>query len=81
MIFGIENQSLKEQLDEFHKDLPEGISEEKRRIGAFPHLGKYAAAAAAILLAIALLWCIVCLKTSVCTRNILRQILVYQRDE
>lgn len=55
LILGIENQSLKEQLDGFHEDLPKGISEEKRRVGAFPHLGKYAAAAA-ILLAIALLW-------------------------
>lgn len=55
LILGIENQSLKEQLDVFHEDLPKKISVEKRRVGAFPHLGKYAAAAA-ILLAIAFLW-------------------------
>ena len=55
LILGIKNQSLKEELDGFHEDLPIRKVKDKRRIGAFPHLGKYTAAAA-ILLAIALLW-------------------------
>lgn len=35
LILSIEYQSQKEQLDEFHKDLPEGISEEKEALAHF----------------------------------------------
>ncbi|MGC1471498.1 MAG: tetratricopeptide repeat protein [Psychroserpens sp.] len=55
LILGIENQSLKEQLDVFHEGLPEGISEEKRGSFTFPNLKIYVSAAV-ILLAVALLW-------------------------
>ncbi|MGZ0016318.1 tetratricopeptide repeat protein [Yeosuana sp. AK3] len=45
LLLGIETQSLKEQLDEFHKDVPLPISKHRSTKFKFWQFGKYAAAA------------------------------------
>jgi tetratricopeptide (TPR) repeat protein len=56
MLFGIEAQSLKEQLDEFHDEIPktntEGISKQKVRFLRYSKI----AAAAAIIIAVGSIW-------------------------
>lgn len=54
LLLGVENQSLKERLDEFHKDIPLATPENQAASG-FPHWRKLAAAAV-IVLAVSGFW-------------------------
>jgi tetratricopeptide (TPR) repeat protein len=56
MLLGIENQSLKEQLDEFHKDLPKTkVKKPKDKKVRYLYYSKFAAAAA-LIIAVGSIW-------------------------
>lgn len=56
MLLGIENQSLKEQLDEFHKDIPKTkVKKPKDNKVRYLYYSKFAAAAA-VIIAIGSIW-------------------------
>lgn len=56
LVFGIETQSLKEQLDEFHKEIPKTLTPKKETTKVwFLQFGKIAAAAA-IIIALGSFW-------------------------